>query len=300
MRVGFLFLTLLVCWLTPAIAAEPKFELRDGDRVVFVGNTFTEREQKYGYLETLLACGAPDRNVTFRNLGWSGDTVWGQARAMFGKPEDGFKNLVKHLGELKPTVIFVAYGMNESFDGEKGLPQFKEGLARMLEMLGKTGARQIVLLSPIQHEVLDGFPDPAAHNEQLKAYSAAIADAAKARGHFFVDLFKNLFPTAPLTENGIHLSPQGYRRIGEIILEQLGRPLRYKDAGPVEKMRALINEKNQLYFHRWRPQNDTYIFGFRKPEQGRNAVEIPQFDPLVAEKESQIAALRAAAAQALR
>ena len=50
-------------------------------------------------------------------------------------------------------------------------------------------------------------------------------------------------------------------------------------AGPdfeqAEALRALIVAKNRLYFHRWRPQNETYLFGFRKHEQGQNAVEIP-------------------------
>ena len=59
-----------------------------------------------------------------------------------------------------------------------------------------------------------------------------------------------------------------------------------------ERLRKLIVEKNQLYFHRWRPQNDTYLFGFRKYEQGQNAVEIPKFDPLVEKLEKEIAKLR--------
>ena len=67
-------------------------------------------------------------------------------------------------------------------------------------------------------------------------------------------------------------------------------------AGPVydeyESLRATIVEKNRLYFHRWRPQNETYLFGFRKAEQGKNAVEIPQFDPLVERLEKEIARLR--------
>ena len=35
-----------------------------------------------------------------------------------------------------------------------------------------------------------------------------------------------------------------------------------------------------------------YIFGFRKREQGKNAVEMPQFDPLIAAEEARIAVLR--------
>ena len=60
----------------------------------------------------------------------------------------------------------------------------------------------------------------------------------------------------------------------------------------MEKIRKITVEKNRLYFHRWRPQNETYLFGFRKHEQGQNAVEIPRFDPLVAEQDAVIAKLK--------
>jgi len=56
----------------------------------------------------------------------------------------------------------------------------------------------------------------------------------------------------------------------------------------VEQLRKLILKKNELFFYRFRPQNQTYLFGFRKHEQGQNAVEIPQFDPMVSELESEI------------
>ena len=46
-------------------------------------------------------------------------------------------------------------------------------------------------------------------------------------------------------------------------------------------IKELINRKNRLFFHRYRPQNETYLYLFRKHEQGNNAVEIPQFDPLI-------------------
>src|SRR5262249_34572489 len=59
-----------------------------------------------------------------------------------------------------------------------------------------------------------------------------------------------------------------------------------------EKLRQAIIEKNQLFFHRYRPQNETYLFGFRKYEQGQNAVEVPQFDALIEAKEKEIAKLR--------
>ena len=52
--------------ITPAFAADekkPKLELKDGDRVVFIGNTFIEREQQHGYIETALTIAHPDKHI---------------------------------------------------------------------------------------------------------------------------------------------------------------------------------------------------------------------------------------------
>src|SRR5437667_6591713 len=96
--------------------AAPKFELLDGDRVVFIGNTFIERDIGHNYLETLLSAQWPQRNFTFRNMGWSGDTVFVPARAGSG-PNKGIDLLVDYVKDLRPKVLLVAYGMNESCEG---------------------------------------------------------------------------------------------------------------------------------------------------------------------------------------
>ncbi len=59
-----------------------------------------------------------------------------------------------------------------------------------------------------------------------------------------------------------------------------------------EELRQAILKKNELHFHQWRPANETYLFGFRKHEQGKNAAEMPMFDPLIAGQEKKIATLR--------
>jgi lysophospholipase L1-like esterase len=297
---------LAVAWVHVG-AAEPaksSFALKDGDRVVLLGDTFIERDQEYGYLETLLTIRHPHDNITFRNLGWSGDTVAGIARARFGTPEDGFLHLKEHVLALKPTVLVVGYGMNESFDGEKGLPEFEKGLNRLLDTLAETKAR-IVLISPIRHEDL-GRPlsDPKRHNTDLERYIAVLKKAAADRKLGFIDLFHGM--PAPKnsgkhwTDDGIHLTPSGYAQAATVIANELERPNAKNDDSPLadldqkqfEVLRGVINVKNLLYFHRWRPQNETYLFGFRKHEQGQNSREIPLFDPLVAAKEKEISKLR--------
>ena len=380
----------------PASAEGPPFELRDGDRVVLIGGTMIERDQASGYLETRLTRRYPDCSITFRNLGWSGDTVEGVSQAGFGSVEDGFKHLVDHVLALKPMVVILGYGANEAFDGPVGLPKFLQGLDKLLKAIEPTKAR-LVFLSPTRQEDMGPpLPNPAAHNAALALYRDAIKAQAEKSGAAFVDLFdllpvKSKGPIAGpgLTGNGIHFTPLGYWFVAAAIEKSLfgvrdkvsvrstvdGDPAkvavepqfatRIKDLEPtpsgvrfqlldqalpepqgldnyqvnpfdrvikvanlkpgryalkvdgkavtkekaaewkagvpimhgpefdqVEALRSAINAKNQLYFYRWRPQNETYLFGFRKHEQGQNAREIPQFDPLVAAKEAEIARLR--------
>src|SRR6266567_6288030 len=123
------------------------FKLKDGDRIVWLGNTLVEREQRYGYWETALIAANADKNLTVRNLGWSGDTVFGDARAGFDNVAKGFERMVSLTLELKPTVIFVSYGTNEAFEGKEGLPKFEKGLEKLLDALKPAKAR-VVLFSP--------------------------------------------------------------------------------------------------------------------------------------------------------
>lgn len=60
----------------------------------------------------------------------------------------------------------------------------------------------------------------------------------------------------------------------------------------LDKLREAIERKNELYFYSWRPQNITYLFLFRKHEQGNNAKEVEEFRPLVEKLESEIAAMK--------
>ncbi len=287
---------LLLCLLLPNFArAAEKFELRDGDRVVWIGNTLVEREQRYGHWETLLTQHYPDRHVTFRNLGWSGDTVWSEARGVFDPPEKGFQRLVAGVKGLKPTVLFIAYGTNESFEGPQGLPRFRQGLERLLDALAPTKAR-VVLFSPLPMENLGPpLPDATTQNKNLEMYAKEIGKVAETRGHLFADLFsavRDMNKKRPITDNGLHLTASGYRQTAPLFAAALGLSGKPEDGNGNEKLRETIVEKNRLYFHRWRPQNETYLFGFRKQEQGQNAREIPLFDPLVEAQEQEIAKLR--------
>ena len=298
----FAFLFLVTGLLTArAAAAAAPFSLKDGDRVLFLGDALAEGEQRHGWIETMLTTRFADRAITFRNLGWNGDNPAGDSRAGLSllqaghEPDgEGWTQLKQQLVETKPTVAFIAYGMASSLAGAANAPAFKADVSRLLDALEKSspGVR-VVLLGPIRHEALGApWPDPAEHNRMLARYADALRTLADERRATFVSLF-DLPAERVLTTNGIQLNDAGYRRAAERIEDRLlASPGAWRNSPQAEPLRQAIRRKNEWYFHRSRPGNMAYIFGFRKREQGRNAGEMNQFDAAVAAEENRIAQLR--------
>ena len=388
---GFTMTILLGSWVLTTASAAEEFQISRGDRVVFLGATFIERMQDTSYVETELTMRSHGSAITFRNLGWSGDTVGGVSRAVFGKPTDGFIRLMRDVKATHPTVLVVCYGANEAHRGPEGLAEFVKGANQLLDSLQPLDAR-MVLMTPLAHETPDApLPPPTRYNRSVAIYAAALKSIAEKRGHHFVATQAIAESTSgSLTDNGIHLTDRGYWALApgvasalssprrewtvtlqagktqgiyrgvavtgvkstrnRIVFDALSDRLPYPNAPRVfdtktpclpaeaevgkrqlrisgleegeytiqvdgvsvarasaetlaagmslkasweekqgQQLRELIVSKNKLYFHRYRPQNETYLFLFRKREQGNNAVEIPQFDPLVAGREVKIA-----------
>ena len=64
-----------------ASALAGDFFIRDGDRVVFLGDSITEQRLYTAYIEAYALTRHPDWKLTFRNVGWGGDTSWLRQRS---------------------------------------------------------------------------------------------------------------------------------------------------------------------------------------------------------------------------
>ncbi len=290
-----LFLLLFVfCSLQHASAAPPALELKSGDRIIFLGNTLIERAQKFGNWESVFLRSFPEAKLSFRNLGWSADTVWADSRGIFDPPAAGYQRMLTQIKDLKPNVILLGYGGNEAFAGKQGLAAFQKQLHQLLADLQPTGAK-IIIVSPHRFENQGApMPDPAAHNRDLQHYCDLLQETAAQGNHYYVDLYNQLIPEPAgkpqlkLTTNSIHLTEAGYQKAADVIATDLGlHPVKLSPSVEQE-VRQLTFDKNREYFYSWRPQNITYLLGFRKHEQGQNAKELPQFIPLIEEKEATI------------
>jgi putative heme-binding domain-containing protein len=263
-------------------------ELKKGDHIAIVGNTLAERMQHHGWLETYITARFPQHDLSFRNLGFSGDELTLRLRsAGFGSPDEW-------LTKTKADVIFAFFGYNESFAGQPGLDKFKKDLENFIQGTlrqkynGKSPPR-LVLFSPIAHENLKdpNLPDGRENNERLKLYTAAMSDVAKANGVVFVDLFtpsQEVYAKAErfFTINGIHLTEEGDKRIAAVIDRALFGDVLAKPEEAMSKIRRAVLERNFTWFNRYRTVDGYSIFG------GRADLRFEEYDPQTGQKTGKI------------
>ncbi|MCE7072482.1 GDSL-type esterase/lipase family protein [Dyadobacter sp. CY327] len=220
----FLFSTLPI----PSLYAQTKpataFTLKDGDRVVFLGSSIFENDFQYGYLELALTTRFADKGVTFRNLGWTGDNVWGEGRSTYTNPPTPYEHLMEDITKAQPTVVFLGYGGVEAQDGQAGLPHFKEGLNKLLDKIEALGA-QAILLSTIPVVSSDTAQRIGQRNADLELYSKAISEVAAQRKKQFIDIYNPILNASKkdsIIENTVHLNELGYYHLATTLEKALG------------------------------------------------------------------------------
>jgi len=253
-----------------AAAQGPAVKLEKGNHLCLIGNTLGERMQHDGWLETFIQSRFPQDDLTVRNLSVSADEVNLRTRVEgFGTPDEW-------LAREKADVIFGFFGYNESFAGEKGLDKYKKDLDAFIkhtqgEKYNGTSAPQLVLFSSIAQEKVasdPNLPDNAKNNKNIKLYTDATAEVAKADGVTFVDLYKptlDLFAKAekPLTIDCIHLTAEGDRHVGQIIAGELFPGGTTTDASSLEKLRAAVVDKDFYFFWHYRTNDGYNVYGKR-------------------------------------
>ena len=93
-------LSLTVC-LSAAVTVQSA-PFKDGDRVVFFGDSITHGGFYGEYVNLFYATRYPERNIWFSNSGWSGATA-----------QQGLWSIADDIVAKKPTVVTVMFGMND-------------------------------------------------------------------------------------------------------------------------------------------------------------------------------------------
>lgn len=197
----------------------PQSPLRDGDRVVFLGDSITAqgRRPKFGYISIFeAAVRKSGKKVDVIGAGVSGNRV-----------PDLQKRLERDVTSKKPTIVWIYIGINDvwhSIHG-RGTPkaQYEAGLKDLIAKIRAAGAT-VVLATP---SVIGEKPDGQNKlDKMLDEYAQVSRDVAKETGVTLCDLH-SLFinyekehnaqgePKGVLTRDGVHLTTVGNQFVAE-------------------------------------------------------------------------------------
>lgn len=191
--------------LSPALAraAEP-FALKDGDRVVFYGDSITDQRLYTTFTESYAVTRFPTAKITFVHSGWGGDRVTGGG----GGPID--VRLERDVIAYKPTVMSVMLGMNDAsyvpFD-EKIFNVYADGYRHLVEKVrSEAPGVRLTLIVPSPYDDVTQSPKfEGGYNAVLLRYGEFVKKLAGETGSTVADLNTSVVAA---TKRALELDPK--------------------------------------------------------------------------------------------
>lgn len=240
----------LVLLAASALAGE--FFIKDGDRVVFLGDSITEQRLYTTYIEAYALTRHPEWKLWFRNVGWGGDTSWLRQRA---HPDEGAlftasesqqqamvedavkRGLERDVLPLHPTAVTIKFGMNDhSYQPfrEDIFRAYVRSQAQLAKVLQAAGAR-VAFLTPQPIEEKRPDPDKDVRNQSLRRFSDGLKEVAARENALFVDQFdpymalmlhERAANPAAIIGGGdaVHPGPAGHTLMAWAILKAMSAP----------------------------------------------------------------------------
>jgi len=195
-------LSAALCLSAPAA----QFFVHDGDRVVFLGDSITEQRLYTTYIEAYALTRHPEWKLTFRNVGWGGDTAWLRQRAhpeedkLFAAAPDAQRQMVEDAVKrglerdvlpLKPTAVTIKFGMNDhSYQPFRPdiFGAYIRSQTELAKVLKANGAR-LAFLTPQPIEEKRSDPDQDVKNQSLRKFSDGLKEVAAKTDSIFADQF---------------------------------------------------------------------------------------------------------------
>ncbi len=226
---------LVLLWAGGAAWAQGSFYLKDGDRVVFYGDSITEQRLYTTYVETYVVTRFPQLQVSFVHSGVGGDRVTGG----WAGPVD--MRLRRDVFAYKPTVMTIMLGMNDgsyrAFD--PGIfKTYSAGYQHIIDSVKSTvpGARMTL----IQPSPYDDVTRPAGfeggYNAVLVRYGQFVKELAQKEKLDAADLNASVVAalekaqvTDPETakkiiQDRVHPGPSGHLLMAEALLKAWNAP----------------------------------------------------------------------------
>ncbi len=211
------------------------FYLRDGDRVVFYGDSITDQRLYTTFVESYVITRFPHLKVSFVHSGWGGDRVTGGG----GGPID--IRLRRDVIAYQPTVMTIMLGMNDAsyraYDAAI-FNTYAAGYQRILETVkGAVPGIRVTLIQPSPFDDITRAPQfEGGYNAVLVRYGQFVKEVGQREGLLVADLNTPLLAALekakaadPLTAQKIvpdrvHPAASGHLLMAEALLKAWSAP----------------------------------------------------------------------------
>jgi lysophospholipase L1-like esterase len=233
-----------------SIGRAADFLIHDGDRVVFLGDSITEQRLYTTYIEGYALSRHPDWKLSFRNVGWGGDTSWLRQRfhpdetKLFAASPDAQQKMVedsvkrgleRDVLPLHPTFVTVKFGMNDhSYQAFRPdiFSAYTRSQTEIAKILTAHDAR-VAFLTPQPIEEHRPDPDADIRNQSLRKFSDGLKEVGEKTHTTFVDQFDPYMkimvaerakdPKAFIGGgDAVHPGPKGHTIMAWAVLKGLG------------------------------------------------------------------------------
>jgi lysophospholipase L1-like esterase len=188
-RLGLLSMLLLAVFALHAqqAAVPADFQIVDGDRVVFYGDSITEQRLYSTDIEVFILTRFPDRHVTFFHSGVGGDRVSG------GKYGPIDLRLHRDVFDHQPNVVTIMLGMNDGFYRASDpdiLASYETGYRSIVDAIQKQlpNARLTLLKPSPYDDVTRPAMLPGGYNRVLQQFGTFVGELAAEKHAGVADL----------------------------------------------------------------------------------------------------------------
>jgi lysophospholipase L1-like esterase len=221
--------------LISPVRADGPFAIKEGDRIVFYGDSITDQRLYTTFVETYIVTRFPNLDVSFVHSGWGGDRVTGGG----GGPID--KRLERDVFAYRPTVVTVMLGMNDA-SYQPFRPQIFDVYAKGYEHLVDSIKShfpdvRLTLIQPSPYDDVTRKPNFGdGYNQVLIRYGEFVKELARKEGGAVADLngsvvaalkkAKEIDPTLAieLIHDRVHPGPAGQLLMAEALLKAWNAP----------------------------------------------------------------------------
>ena len=265
------------------------------DHIVLIGNNLPSRMMNFGHFETELQLRYPDSTLFIRNMGDGGNTPGFRPHSSRNSPwafpgaekfQTEYANKSGSIGhfptedewltDLGADIIIAFFGYSESFQGEKGLQNYKDELHAFIEhtktqKYNGESAPQLVLVSPIAYEDLSDtmdLPNGVEENKNLKLYADAMADVAAKDSILFVDAYgpsKKWMDSEKknITADGFQLNEYGYQKLAKLLVDEIFGADDVVAEANRKTVHDAVLDKNWFWHNDFKIPNGVHAYGRR-------------------------------------